>query len=227
MIKVSYIAPYLMVVITILASTKASAGTINLVENGSFEEIGTSIPLGNHGSSSTWQIYSSTPHWEASQNLEIWSNNFIVPAYDGNRVLELNAHRGNINTEFSIYQSLSTNVGQTYELTFAGRRRQANSDESFSVSIAGLFDSVYNQKSNQWNEYSYKFIALSALSTLTFTSLDGGLDTTGNIFDDIRVTAVPEPSTLAIFALGMFGLTSRQFKKQSVLRRNLNLQNNG
>ncbi|WP_259366372.1 MULTISPECIES: PEP-CTERM sorting domain-containing protein [unclassified Colwellia] len=30
-----------------------------------------------------------------------------------------------------------------------------------------------------------------------------------------RVTDVPEPSTLAIFALGMMGLASRRFKKQS------------
>ena len=28
-------------------------------------------------------------------------------------------------------------------------------------------------------------------------------------------TEVPEPSTLAIFALGMIGLASRRFKKQS------------
>jgi len=28
-------------------------------------------------------------------------------------------------------------------------------------------------------------------------------------------TNVPEPSTLAIFALGMIGLASRRFKKQS------------
>ena len=31
----------------------------------------------------------------------------------------------------------------------------------------------------------------------------------------VRTTVVPEPSTLAIFALGMIGLASRRFKKQS------------
>jgi hypothetical protein len=31
----------------------------------------------------------------------------------------------------------------------------------------------------------------------------------------VRATTVPEPSTLAIFALGMMGLASRRFKKQS------------
>jgi len=44
--------------------------------------------------------------------------------------------------------------------------------------------------------------------------------TSSNIFSNygvalVRVTEVPEPSTLAIFALGMIGLASRRFKKQS------------
>lgn len=35
------------------------------------------------------------------------------------------------------------------------------------------------------------------------------------IKDDTQSTDVPEPSTLAIFTLGMIGLVSRRFKKQS------------
>ena len=39
---------------------------------------------------------------------------------------------------------------------------------------------------------------------------------TGEILiDDPNLTKVPEPSTLAIFALGVIGLASRRFKKQS------------
>ena len=34
-------------------------------------------------------------------------------------------------------------------------------------------------------------------------------------FDNLNVSKVPEPSTLTIFALGMIGLASRRFKKQS------------
>ena len=219
----SSLAPYVMAALTILGSITVNAGIINLMDNGSFEDISNSVNIGGYGSSATWQIYSSIPSWNASNNVEIWSNNFIVSAYEGNRVLELNAHSSNANGEFSIFQSLSTEIGQTYELTFAGRRREANSDESFSVSIGDLFDSVHNQASGRWNEYSYRFTALSNLSALTFTSLDGGRDKTGNIFDDVRVTtvstsvatSVPEPSTFAIFALGIMGLASRRFKKQS------------
>ncbi len=191
--------------LTAIISTTAHA---TLIENGSFENIGGSTAIGGYGSSSSWQIYSSLPSWEASQNMEIWTNDFIVPAYDGNNVLELNAHPASAGGMFSIYQSFETVIGQEYELLFAGRKRHANSDEAFMVSVAGLTDSIYNQAWGTWTEYSYGFTATSALSTLTFTSLDGGSDTTGNIFDAISVTSVPvpEPSSLALFLFGCIGL---------------------
>ncbi|WP_232771345.1 PEP-CTERM sorting domain-containing protein [Colwellia sp. 12G3] len=46
----------------------------------------------------------------------------------------------------------------------------------------------------------------------------GGNFNEGGINDLVRVRsveAVPEPSTLAIFALGIIGLASRRFKKRS------------
>ncbi|WP_156492013.1 PEP-CTERM sorting domain-containing protein, partial [Oleiphilus sp. HI0123] len=75
-----------------------------------------------------------------------------------------------------------------------------------------LSDSVYNQSWGNWNQYTYQFTATSSLSTLTFTSLDGGRDTTGNIFDDVKVTAVSEPGTIALFALGLAGLVATRKK---------------
>jgi len=36
-----------------------------------------------------------------------------------------------------------------------------------------------------------------------------------NVYFSLAITAVPEPSTFAIFALGMIGLASRRFKKKS------------
>ena len=39
--------------------------------------------------------------------------------------------------------------------------------------------------------------------------------TNGNFTDSITVNVVPEPSTLAVFALVLMGLTSRQLKQKS------------
>jgi hypothetical protein len=43
----------------------------------------------------------------------------------------------------------------------------------------------------------------------------GGGDLAYSLHGDVGSTDVPEPSTLAIFALGLMGLASRRFKKQS------------
>lgn len=184
-----------------------SQANANLIVNGSFEDIGDSVAM-RYGKASTWQIYSSIPEWDATQNVEIWNNDFIVPAFDGNRVLELNAHPGNANGVFSIYQEFETVIGQVYNLEFAGRKRQKRADEAFSVEVGNLSESIYNQTWGTWNEYSFQFTALADVSTLTFTSLDGGRDTTGNILDAIVVTTaeVPEPNTLFLMVIAASGL---------------------
>lgn len=51
------------------------------------------------------------------------------------------------------------------------------------------------------------------LTQLVFTSSEGvSLDDFNN---EIRTADVPEPSTLAIFALGMIGLVSRRYREHS------------
>jgi hypothetical protein len=197
---------------TVLAAALSTTAQANLIQNGGFEDIGTSSALGGFGNASTWQIYSSIPSWDASQNVEIWTNNFNVPAYEGKNILELNAHPGNANGSFSIYQEFDTVVGQQYELTFAGRKRERNRNESFQVEVGDLLASITNQAFGVWNEYSYIFTALDTSTTLSFTSLDGGRDTTGNLLDAVSVTSVPEPGTLAMFGIGLAGLAFQRRK---------------
>lgn len=192
-----------------------STAQANLIQNGSFEDVGNSSTIGNYGRVNTWQVYSSIPNWDAAQNVEIWNNDFIVPAYDGDRVLELNAHPANANGEFSIFQTFDTVVGSVYELTFAGRKRIENSTESFAVSVGNFTDTIINQEFGQWNEYVYQFIATSSESTLTFTSLDGGRDTTGNILDAVSVTSIPEPSMLMLILLALSGMIISRRKDNS------------
>jgi hypothetical protein len=70
--------------------------------------------------------------------------------------------------------------------------------------------------------FTASFIGLAAGShSIKLGIADGGdavYDSTVFIqsgsFSDIDTTSVPEPSALAIFALGIMGLTSRRFKKQ-------------
>ena len=83
---------------------------------------------------------------------------------------------------------------------------------------------------NEWHHYEVSFIATNFTFTIEDWSGAGGNVAGDAYFDNIRFsddgfaasatipepsTLVPEPSTLAIFALGLMGLASRRFNKQS------------
>ena len=80
----------------------------------------------------------------------------------------------------------------TYETLMIGDRRPLTGV----IDVSGYTGDfiIFNTRPS-WESYNYK---------ITFLKSSGG-----------AVVGVPETSTLAIFALGMIGLASRRFKKQS------------
>ncbi|MFT6735239.1 MAG: hypothetical protein ACJAS9_003444 [Polaribacter sp.] len=109
----------------------------------------------------------------------------------------------------STYASGSLLQNTPYVLGFV------NNNGSYTISINGTSVTSYDT-----NGYT----SPSALNTLRFFKDNGSENFAGSV-DFIRihsdassfgqVATVPEPSTLAIFALGMIGLVSRRFKKQA------------
>jgi hypothetical protein len=117
-----------------------------------------------------------------------------------------------------------------YELSFSfGNNSHAGNILNFTFSDNSIFDETLPTSISGNPDPTTiirQFSVLSATSAKLIFSELGIPSLGGSIIDNISLSftpvqaqplpeQVPEPSTLAIFALGMIGLASRQFKKQS------------
>ena len=113
-----------------------------------------------------------------------------------------------------------------FDITFGGMNQSLASTFSASSPNLGqweLWSFTWDVASNSsfiGNSLSFKAVALNPGSSNGALDGVGSLSSLGNGFlvdyaDTSSSQAVPEPSTLAIFALGILGLASRRLKKQS------------
>lgn len=138
--------------------------------------------------------------------------------YDGNNSANLTAFTPYASS--SLYQDLTTVVGQLYSVSF-----WANSDSpnTFSLtengsSIGGIPGSIVDNgfpnanNSSLFVDYTGEFVATSTTTDLEFTAFtdptlaeyingDGSV-----VIDDVSVTATPEPGSIVLMLTGLVGL---------------------
>ena len=183
----------------------ASASSVNLVQDGSFESTATD----------SWTtVYTGDTAWTTSGfGLEIRNDGTAGTSQDLTKFAELDT---SVNSWIS--QELATVAGQGYKLSFYVEDRPgtdpATNGVSFSVSNATGTTSATVGSVSGWTEYTYWFTGSTLPSTLTLAA-QGTSDGYGSSLDNISVTAVPEANSIAMLAagLGLLGLARRRARK--------------
>jgi len=169
-----------------LASASSLAAADNLVANGSFET----------GSFASWSQTGSTP-----LNGVYCVNGGDAP--DG----ICQAYFGPLGTTGGIEQALATTAGMQYVVSF--RLSGAGDDpSSVQVNFGGqTLLALSNPMTAGFQAYSFVATASGASTTLNFTFRD---DVDFIHLDSVSVTAVPEPATAGLLALGVAVLLMRR-----------------
>lgn len=113
----------------------------------------------------------------------------------------------------TLEQILNTNIGATYQVSFAFATNGSVPPNSLSFSVGNLSGNLPLAQYN-WNTYAGTFTASS-----TSTALDFHFQTVGGTgtvsIDAVSVQAVPEPETYAMLlaGLGLMGAVARRKQK--------------
>lgn len=199
------IRAFLYTALTAAVVASGSAHAAPLLTNGSFES--------NGQANGSWAIYNNLTGWSGSPNVEL-RNNVAGAAQHGSNYVELDT-TGNS----AIFQNVSTSLGQNYLLTFwySPREGVAASSNGISVDWSGIeVGSVTGAggSGNVWQQFSYAVVGTGATAQLRF-SARGTSDSLGGSLDNVTLTAVPEPATLASLMLGLGLLGWSRRRKQS------------
>ncbi len=113
---------------------------------------------------------------------------------------------GTLTSDFTVV------AGQTYELTWDDAGRSDYYSHTYDVSVGGVtFTDFYTAAGQAWSEHAETFTATSN-GALTFA---GHFNVDGTSFiDNVSLTAVPEPTSLMLMALGTLGLLAWRRRAQ-------------
>ncbi|WP_165074967.1 PEP-CTERM sorting domain-containing protein [Paludisphaera rhizosphaerae] len=211
------------------------ASAANLVTNGSFESATgfngskenlstltlTGWSLGAHGSSGSLGYLVAPGQADNGDYLSVY-NGFPNQSPDGGKFVMID---GDPAWTVPIYQTISgLTVGQVYMLTFyqaAGQQAGFTGPTTERWSVTFGSDTQLSHKfellqgaTGQWEKQTMFFQATSASQVLTFLAVGTPNGAPPIAFlDGVSMEAVPEPSSIALAALGIVGVLGGQLRR--------------
>jgi len=208
----------------------AARGYAGLITNGSFES---PVVTGSFDSFSTgssfggWTVVGAVGEVALAKGTLV-QNGFSFLSQDGEQWLDLTGF--NSNSATGVQQTVATNVGKSYDLSFwVGNVVDENPLPNIfgtTSSVEGLVDSASQGTftntagagtfTQNWQQFTLSFSASNAVTQIQFLNADSSSDNSNGL-DNVALTqsAVPEPSTFILMGLsisGMFGYGWRRRK---------------
>jgi len=194
--------------VALLASSAAHA---NLVNNGNFGSTCGDPNFCTYSAGDSTDI----PSWTVTQgSIDLITGYWQAPPGGGNSIdLDGFFQRGGVAST-----SFGTTTGAAYQLTFElsgnpdGAQFGANPIKTVEVQVGNqiqtfTFDTSANggnsRSDMKWVKETLNFVALGALTSLSFTSLDDIQSAFGPVIGNIDVELIPEPGTLALFGVSL------------------------
>jgi hypothetical protein len=188
---------YLAVVGVLLSPLAANA---DLIVNGGFED--PDIPTGS------FAVFGGITGWylTSGSGIEI-QDNIAGSPFEGDQLVELDSFSNS-----GMAQDVGTSSGAIYELIFAFSARPNIPETSNGIDIywdGSFLDAItasgLGLTDTSWTVFSYLVTATTDLSVLEFRAT-GTSDSLGGYLDGVSLVAVPEPGTLALLGIGLFGM---------------------
>jgi hypothetical protein len=190
-----------------LMALPVSSAQANVIINGGFEN--PNIPTG------TFALFTSIPGWSLTTGTFIEIQDHVAGSpYEGDQFVELDS-TGNSGM---IQASVATVPLQPYTFSFAYSPRPGVAASSNGVDVyfngallIALAQSGIGLQNTLWTPFSFVVTPTGATSSVEFRA-SGTSNSLGGYIDDVRLTAVPEPMTMSLLALGLCGAVARRFR---------------
>ena len=207
------------------AAALGAQASSNLVANGGFDGT-TSSYVYNAAPTSVTAYYGSVP--TQAGTVADWTGSFVSIASNsgpwGNPSSQANfnaatfgGYVAGVQADGVLSQTLALDAG-TYLLSWSDANRSGSgSNQSYAVSFDGVtYQSFATAAGNGWNTESIVFtLGQATTGALSFTGLTSYKNTDATSFiDNVSVSAVPEPASLLMMAVGTLGLLAWRRRSQ-------------